>query len=80
MIAEGRSWSDHVAPNQPVRAGFIQVDTDNDRVPDTFLPGTSVNFFAGASSRPRLGGKGPVVQISTDGPCYNGGGKIHCPE
>ena len=34
----------------PVPAGFVKVDTDGDRVPDTYLPGTS-NFFAGQSPR-----------------------------
>jgi hypothetical protein len=35
----------------PVPAGFVQVDTDNDGIADTYLPGTS-NFFAGLSSKP----------------------------
>jgi hypothetical protein len=40
----------------PVPPGFVRVDTDGDRVPDTYLPGTS-NFFAGQASRPnRQGG------------------------
>jgi hypothetical protein len=34
----------------PVPAGFVKVDTDGDRVPDTYVPGTS-NFYAGQSSR-----------------------------
>ncbi|HEY9420290.1 MAG TPA: hypothetical protein VIW92_02660 [Thermoanaerobaculia bacterium] len=33
----------------PVPAGFVLVDTDGDRVADTYLPGTS-NFIAGKSS------------------------------
>jgi len=78
--AKGLPWADQYAPNQGVRrAGFVQVDTDNDRIPDTFLPGTSTNFAAGASSRPRLGGKGPVTQLSTDY-CHFDSGKEHCPE
>lgn len=80
-VNQGRSWADHFAPNQGVRrTGFIRVDTDNDRVPDTFLPGTSMNFAAGASSRPGLGGRKPVTQITTGDACYNTSGKIHCPE
>lgn len=79
-VNQGRSWADHFAPNQGVRrAGFVQVDTDNDRVPDTFLPGTSTNFAAGATSRPGLGGRKPVTQIPTE-PCHGTGAKLHCPE
>lgn len=79
-VNQGRPWADHAAPNQGVqRAGFVQVDTDNDRVPDTFLPGTSVNFFAGVSSRPRLGAQGPVTQIPED-PCHYNNTTTHCPE
>ena len=37
----------------PAPAGFVLVDTDGDRVADTYLPGTS-NFIAGQSSRPEL--------------------------
>lgn len=80
-IRQGRPWADHATSNQSVRrAGFIQVDTDNDRVPDTFLPGTSVNFFAGASSRPRLGAQGPVTQEVTAQSCHLSGGTTHCLE
>lgn len=63
---QGISWADHFAPQQGVRrAGFIQVDTDNDRRPDTFLPGTS-NFAAGASSRLERPGKGPQQKLYQD--------------
>lgn len=81
-VNQGRSWANHDVSNQKVRrTGFVQVDTDNDRVPDTFLPGTSANFVAGASNRPRLGGRGPMTQLTSDGDaCYNSSGKIHCPE
>lgn len=79
-INQGRPWADQATSKQGVRrAGFIQVDTDNDRVPDTFLPGTSVNFFAGASSRPRLGPQGPVTQMPTD-PCHRTSTTVHCAE
>ena len=37
-------------PGVPTPAGFVKVDTDGDRVADTYLPGTS-NFIAGQSSR-----------------------------
>jgi len=50
----------------PVPAGFVRVDTDGDRVPDTYVPGTS-NFFAGLSSRP-----GAVDKVG------GGGGRYYC--
>jgi hypothetical protein len=75
-VTRGRPWTEHAASGLR-RAGFVQVDTDNDRVPDTFLPGTSVNFFAGAPSR-RLDGRGPVTQMETA--CYQGDVSEHCPE
>ena len=34
----------------PMPDGFVKVDTDGDRVPDTYVPGTS-NFLAGQSAR-----------------------------
>lgn len=40
----------------PVPAGFVLVDTDGDRLADTYLPGTS-NFVAGHSSRPVVPGQ-----------------------
>lgn len=48
---QGITWSDRVAKQGVRWNGFVQVDTDNDRVPDTFLPGTSTGFAAGASSK-----------------------------
>lgn len=65
----------------PVPAGFVLVDTDGDRVADTYLPGTS-NFIAGQSSRTagrsggaieKLGGRGSYM-------CHAEGteGKQHC--
>ena len=52
----------------PVPAGFVLVDTDGDRVADTYLPGTS-NFIAGQSSRLAPGAieKGTVCHEDTDG-------------
>lgn len=76
-IKRGRPWADHAAPKQVRRAGFVKVDTDNDRVPDTFLPGTSVNFAAGVSSR-RLEARGPVTQLESA--CYEGDTTTHCPD
>lgn len=59
---QGITWADR-APKQGVRwNGFIQVDTDNDRIPDIFLPGTSTGFAAGADSK-SLGGRKPEVAL-----------------
>ena len=41
-------WSAKFALDKPAHPGVILVDTDGDRVPDTYLPGTS-NFSAGAA-------------------------------
>ena len=68
----------------PVPAGFVLVDTDGDRVADTYLPGTS-NFMAGQSSRPSVS-HGPGVKIGQGGGRYichadadgDGTGKQHC--
>ena len=72
------AWFDHAAPGRVRWSGFVQVDTDNDRVPDTFLPGTTANFAAGASNRPGRGGKGPETQMPVN--CHLDGGKMHCTE
>lgn len=45
----------------PVPAGFVLVDTDGDRVAETYLPGTS-NFIAGQSARPATQRPGITVQ------------------
>lgn len=56
------------------RSGFVLVDTDGDRVPDTYLPGTSRGFIAGVSSRPASG-----AEIG-DTTCHSasGYGHMHC--
>jgi hypothetical protein len=51
-------WTYRFEQGKRQHAGFVLVDTDGDRVPDTYLPGTS-NFAAGAE-RPR--GKANNVQ------------------
>ena len=56
----------------PVPAGFVLVDTDNDRVADTYLPGTS-NFVAGQSSRSAIEKVGGGRNI-----CHTGDGHLHC--
>jgi hypothetical protein len=53
------------------RSGFVLVDTDNDRVPDTYLPGISANFAAGLSSVPL--DKMPNW-------CHMNGTEMHCPD
>ena len=50
----------------PTPAGFVLVDTDGDRVADTYLPGTS-NFIAGQSSRPSRGASGAIEKVGTRG-------------
>jgi len=79
---QGISWSDHFAPKQVQRAGFVRVDTDNDRLPDTFLPGTSSSFAAGAPSRMGAGGKGPQQKYIADefGCHIQPPTEGHCPE
>jgi len=51
----------------PEPAGFVLVDTDGDRVADTYLPGTS-NFIAGQSSRPDL--SKPGLKVGAMGGSY----------
>lgn len=65
----------------PEPAGFVLVDTDGDRLADTYLPGTS-NFIAGQSSRPASRKPGAVEKIGERGQyyCHEDGtdGKQHC--
>lgn len=55
----------------PKPAGFVLVDTDNDRVADTYLPGTS-NFTAGHSAS-RSANEKAGRNI-----CHAGDGHLHC--
>lgn len=76
-------------PNHPWRSkaaapkpdGFVLVDTDGDRVADTYLPGTS-NFLAGQSSRSTLPGRPGAIEALGGGGQYichdDGTGKQHC--
>lgn len=50
----------------PVPAGFVLVDTDGDRVADTYLPGTS-NFTAGQVSRASASKPGAIEKVGTGG-------------
>jgi hypothetical protein len=56
------------APNQV--KGFVLVDTDSDRVPDTFLPGTS-NFGVGV-----LAPRKALTEYAVD--CHESGDCSHC--
>ena len=59
----------------PVPAGFVLVDTDGDRVADTYLPGTS-NLIAGQSSRLTSAGAGAAEKARY---CHDDGeGGLHC--
>lgn len=78
---QGISWADRFAPKQGVRwTGFVKVDTDNDRVPDTFLPGTSQGFAAGASNRQGLGSRKPETALYNNvAECHSVDDEGHCP-
>jgi hypothetical protein len=71
-VDAGHAWSEQPgSQKRPQRSGFVLVDTDGDRVPDTYLPGTSPGFFAGVSSR--------VDKMPTD-PCHALYSHQHCPD
>ena len=77
-VGQGISWAERFAPKEGVRwNGFVQVDTDNDRVPDTFLPGTSAGFAAGSSDKKGLGARKP--QTAIEWMCHKADGEMHCP-
>jgi hypothetical protein len=63
---QGIDWAVRTPSKLLQRSGFVLVDTDNDRVPDTYLPGTSVNFAAGASSRPKAAAMPPGCHLVED--------------
>jgi hypothetical protein len=82
---QGISWANQYGPRQGVQnIGYVQVDTDNDRRPDTFLPGTSANFAAGASSRPARpshGGPQAKMYVYDEFGCHIAPPtEGHCPE
>jgi hypothetical protein len=52
---QGIAWANVGIEKTIQRAGYVLVDTDNDRVPDSYLPGTSANFGAGIRAVPRQG-------------------------
>ena len=62
----------------PRAAGFVLVDTDGDRVADTYVPGIS-NFVAGQPSRPLSRKPGLAVGAGYTQSCHDdGSGKLHC--
>ena len=67
---QGIEWAGEFGKNGIQRSGFVLVDTDNDRVPDTYLPGTSSNFAAGLPS-------GRQTKIIS--PCHTVDDEGHCP-
>jgi len=69
---QGIAWADDFGKKAIQRSGFVLVDTDNDRLPDTYLPGTSPSFAAGLSSGPQ--DKGGNILI-----CHYDEGESHCP-
>ena len=82
--APNSAWQ--MAPGAPKAAGFVLVDTDGDRSPDTYLPGMS-NFIAGKASRPALNKRpGRLVGGEDKGGettdaywvCHDGDGCQHC--
>jgi hypothetical protein len=77
----GHEWASQSGLEKRTRrSGFLLVDTDGDRVPDTYLPGTSPGFAAGISSRPGRGGEGPTTASVADPYCHSdsGYGHMHC--
>jgi len=52
---QGISWADIGMKKTIQRAGYVLADTDNDLVPDSYLPGTSSNFAAGVRFIPPQG-------------------------
>lgn len=68
-VDAGHAWAEQGGQTRARHSGFVLVDTDGDRVPDTYLPGTSSDFFAGVSSQP--------TRLPID-PCHSGYNHMHC--
>ncbi len=70
-VRGGHEWAAQPGLEKKLhRSGFALVDTDGDQIPDTYLPGSSSNFFAGVSSR--------GMEMPVD-PCHYVPGQAHCP-
>jgi hypothetical protein len=70
-------WAGQATPAAVKHNGFLLVDTDGDRTPDTYLPGTS-NFGVGQALDK---GDTSQCQFSPDNPiidCHGGGNCQHC--
>ena len=67
---QGISWADReggkVGKGAIETAGFVLADTDGDRAPDTYLPGTSSNFAAGVRYIPADGRTANLKQYIYD--------------
>jgi hypothetical protein len=80
---QGIHWADIGLEKTIQHAGFVRTDTDNDRVPDSYLPGTSSNFVAGVRYEPAGGGL--VGNLQYDNPnCHlensaEAAAEGHCP-
>ncbi|HXU30579.1 MAG TPA: hypothetical protein VN851_08395 [Thermoanaerobaculia bacterium] len=57
---QGIFWAD-LRGKTLQRDGYVLTDTDNDRVPDSYLPGTSSNFAAGVRYNPTRGALEPLM-------------------
>ncbi len=70
------SWRDKSNASRSV--GSVLVDTNGDRSPDTYLPGTS-NFLAGRVSRPVFTRRpGLIVGTMPTDPCHRTSTQTHC--
>jgi hypothetical protein len=69
-VDAGHEWAAKPGAQKRIRrSGFVLVDTDGDRMPDTYLPGTSSGFFAGVSSR--------AMEMPVDS-CHSTAAHSHC--
>jgi hypothetical protein len=75
---QGIAWADRLGGLGIERLGFVLVDTDNDRVPDTYLPGTSSNFAAGVRFNPARGAGLQPYALDANG-CHVDPSEGHCP-
>jgi hypothetical protein len=70
-------WSSLPAQNVNKLQGFLLVDTDGDRSPDTYLPGTS-NFGVGEASPKRTKTCRVIQPYYSWEECHDGDGCVHC--
>ncbi len=76
---QGIAWADRLGGKGIERAGFVLTDTDGDRAPDTYLPGTSSNFAAGVHFKPVRGASGNLQYRLDDNGCHVDPSEGHCP-